>query len=117
MNKYQYILDQKIKDQLENYPNLKKYVEHYIETDGEPEDEGCISNLVCYFKLQCLNHNLNEAKTFKWDNKTSEDFYTWGTNSRWANTFDTYLYNNFQKLLKIGINLAEKYGDINVDKE
>lgn len=117
MNKNLYILNQKIKDQLENYPNLKKYVEHYIETNGEPENEGCISNLVYYFKLQCLNHNLNEAKVFKWDNRTYRDFYSWGHNSRWAHTFDSYLHNNFQDAVEIGINLAEKYGDIDVDKE
>jgi len=114
---YQYILNQKVKDQLANYPNLKKYVEHYAKTNGEPEKEECISNLVYYFKLQCLNHNLNEAKVFKWDNKTYRDFYSWGHNSRWANTFDTYLRYNFQDAVKIGISLAEKYGDINVDKE
>jgi len=117
MNKINSVLDQKIQDQLESYPNLKKYVEHYIETDGEPEDEGCISNLVCYFKLQCLKHNLNETKVFKWNKKISDDFYTWGTNSRWSNTFDTFLYYNFQYVVEIGISLAEKYGDIDVDKE
>ena len=117
MNKYQYILDQEIKDQLENYPNLKKYVEHYAETNGEPENEGCISNLVYYFKLQCLNNDLDEEKTFNWDNETSSDFYSWGHNSRWANTFDSYLHNNFQDTVEIGINLAEEYGDIDVNKE
>ena len=114
---YRYVLNQETKDQLENYPNLKKYVEHYAETNGKPEKEECISNLVYYFKLQCFNNDLDEEETFNWDNKTSEDFYSWGTNSRWANAFDNYLRYNFQDAVEIGIDLAKKYGDINVEKE
>ena len=114
---YRYVLNQKIKDQLENYPNLKKYVEHYAKTNGKPEKEECISNLVYYFKLQCFNNDLDEEKTFNWNNETSEDFYSWGHNSRWAHTFDNYLRYNFQDAIEIGINLAKEYGDIDIDKE
>lgn len=102
--------------ELAAYPNLNKYVASYIKNNGRSEKPGCISDLVYFFKMMCLNNNLNEEELFSWDEETATDFYTWGSNSRWANTFDSYLDSNFVICINIALDLVKQYGDIDLEK-
>lgn len=115
MNKFELTKEQT--QALTAYPNLNKYVNSFIKNNGYPEVKGCVSNLVYFFKLMCINNNLNEETLFNWDKEIAEDFYTWGSNSRWANTFACCLDAYFNKYIDIAINLAKEYGDIDIDKE
>ena len=103
---------------LKEYPNLNSYVQSFIKNNGVPEETGCISNLVYFFKKMCTKYNLDEEVLFDWDKETADDFYSWGSGSRWANTFASYLDCNFNKCIKIAIDLADEYGDLdlNLDK-
>lgn len=102
--------------ELAAYPNLNGYIASYIKNNGRPEKPGHISDLVYFFKMMCLNNNLNEEELFSWDEETATDFYTWGSNSRWANTFDSYLESNFVICINIALDLVKQYGDINLEK-
>ena len=115
MNKLELYKDQE--ETLEQYPNLNKYVNSFIENEGYPEETGHISNLVYFFKRMCIDNNLNEEELFQWTKEEADDFYTWGHNSRWANMFAYYLECNFNKCISIALALAKRYGDINLGKE
>lgn len=99
---------------LEQYPHLKQYVEKFIENDGRPDNPGYLSDLVFYFRCMIEDNGLDEDEVFGWDKNTSEDFYSWGHNSRWANTVDYYICSHFKKCIDIILQLTEDYGDINL---
>ena len=104
-------------DKLKNYPNLKRIVQSFIAHNGESEEQGCLAKFTYFFKLMCLNNNLDEDAVFGWNKETSEDFYSWGHNSRWIHTAQTYILSNFNQCVNVAIDLVEDYGDIDVDKE
>jgi len=99
---------------LEQYPHLKQYVEKFIKNNGRSDRPGYLSDLVFYFRCMIEGNDLDEDEVFGWDKHTSEDFYSWGSNSRWANTADYYIYSHFNKCIDIILQLAENYGDINL---
>ena len=103
-----------LKSKLNEYPNLKKYVESFIKNNGDSEDSECIPHFVYWFKMQCINNDLNEDSVFCWDEDYSEDFYSWGHNSRWANTAWNYILNNFALCVEIALDLAKEHGDLNL---
>ena len=108
MTKYTMSISQA--EELNKFPHLKSYVEEYIKNNGLPDQPGYISSLVYFFKRKCLDNNLSEEALFGWDEETAEDFYSWGSNSRWANTFDSCLSTHFSEYLDTAIMLAKAYG-------
>lgn len=106
-----------IKKQLENYKNLSKYAFHFEKQPYEPEHPGHLNNLIIWFRETLDNAGVDDvASYFGWDDETAEDFYTWGHNSRWAHTFYSYLINNINDALEIALDLADEFGDVDIDK-
>lgn len=99
------------REELNAFPYLKSYVEQYIENEGVFEPDYHLPKLVYFFKRMCLDNNLNEQSEFGWNEEIAEDFYGWGSNSRWSNTFDVELKDNFKAYIDVAINFAKRFGD------
>lgn len=99
---------------LAQYPHLNQYVNEYIANDGQSTTAHSLSSLTFFFKMMCINNSLDEQQLFGWDEELAEDFYSWGSNSRWANVFDAYLATNFNECIDIALDLVENYGDSDI---
>ena len=102
--------------ELEKYPNLKQAVEHFYDTDGKPEHEGCLPNLIVWIRCMCDECMNDAADFFEMPEEIKEDFWSWGHNSRWSNTFWSYLSRNFCYCVDRCIELAEDGGDFDVEE-
>lgn len=80
------ISDNKLRKELTKYKYLNQYVKYFDEHNGQSEDDDYLPKLVVYFR-RVLEDKVDLQEFFGWDNDTAEDFYSWGHNSRWANTF------------------------------
>lgn len=103
-------LNKKELKKLDQYPFLKQYVEHYKNTDGESEDPIKLPKLIVWIRM-VIPDDKDPASLFRMNNEFTEDFYSWGSNSRWANTFHTYLTFYFKRCIRICLDLADEYGD------
>lgn len=99
---------------LAQYQYLNQYVDEYITNNGQSTTVGILSSLTFFFKMMCINNSLDEQQLFDWDEELAQDFYSWGSNSRWANTFDAYLAANFNECVDIALDLVENYGDSDI---
>jgi hypothetical protein len=102
--------------ELDKYPNLKGAVEHFYDNNGKPEHEGCLPNLIVWIRKVLDIAGEDAAKFFEMSEETAEDFYSWGHNSRWANTFWCFLERHFNWCIGLCIELAERYGDYDIEK-
>lgn len=102
-------MNKDLETELEKYPYLKSYVKAFI--NDEEDTTEFIPSLIYFFKKICVDHELDEAELFEWDEETTQDFYSWGHNSRWANTFWAFLVENFDHCIEVAIWLAKVYGD------
>lgn len=103
--------------ELDKYPNLKKAVEHFYDTDGKPEHEGCLPNLIVWIRVVLDKYKSEDAaEYFDMPEKSKEEFWSWGHNSRWSNTFWCYLDNHFCWCVGLCIDLANEYGDFDVEE-
>lgn len=100
--------------ELKRFPNLKSAVEFFYQNNGESEHEGCLPNLIVWIRC-VLPEDYDAAEYFDMPDEMKEDFWSWGHNSRWANTFYCYLEDNFNYCVKKCLDLAEEYGDFDVE--
>jgi len=91
------------KKRLENFPVLKRAIEEYIVNDGLATVPGYIPNLIYYIKLL----NLDEPSFFDWDEHDTEEFYSWGHNSRYVHVLQPNVYCNFNDYLERILNYLE----------
>lgn len=103
------------KESLKKYPYLKSYVESYIENEGSADEIGKITKLTYFFKIMFMRHDFNMQALFEWDDDTTEDFFNWGHNSRWANTFEGQMEGFLEGYVDAALYLADTYGDIDLD--
>lgn len=102
---------------LDKFPVLKKAVEHFKETGGRSEEDGCIPNFVYFFKQMNFRFDQDPDEMFGWDSETKEDFWSWGHNSRWAHTACMWIDDNFEECIEKAIELAKEYGDLDLEVE
>lgn len=102
--------------ELDQYPNLKGAVEHFYNTDGQPEHEGKLPNLIVWIRQVLENESDDAPEYFEMSERQTEDFYSWGHNSRWSNTFWVFLENHFNWCVALCIDLAREYGDYDIEK-
>ena len=102
--------------ELEQYPNLKKAVESYYNNDGKPEKEGRLPNLIVWIRVMCDNCMSDATDFFEMSEDEKEDFWSWGHNSRWSNTFWSYLDRNFCYCVDRCMELAYDGGDLDVEQ-
>lgn len=100
------------KERLKAYPVLEKAVNYFMTSEGQSEESGCIPHLVYFFKQKYLDNGIDPDEMFGWDEETSEDFWSWGGNSRWSNTVTCYILSKFSKCIDIALDLADNYGDL-----
>lgn len=84
------------KKRLEQYPRLKECVEEYIELDGESKKQGYLPKLVVYVR----DMELDEPEFFGFDKEWTDEFYSWGHNSRYVHVFNPLLYENLDEYLE-----------------
>ena len=111
-------INKKVQKGMERHPNLKKYAEHFIENPYDAEHSGYLCNLVIWFRHTLEKAGIWDVPTyFKFNKYMTEDFETWGHNSRWSHTFWSYLGNKLNPALTKAIELADEFGDVDVEKE
>ena len=104
---------------LSKFPNLERYFNHFEETDGVPEMQDCLPNLIIWIRLIVEPKEgewIDPMRFFGLDDEDAEDFYSWGHNSRWKNVFWTYAQCNLKHVKEKCRELAELHGDPNVEE-
>ena len=101
---------------LDDYPNLRKCVKHFYETNGQAEHDGYLPNLIVWIRQVLDEVGEDAAERFSMPQEVAEDFWSWGHNSRWANTFWFWLHAHFFGCVEECIELAEDAGDYDVEK-
>lgn len=91
------ILSKELKERLEKYPALKRYVESFIQNGGMNPEPGLLSDLVVYIRKL----DIDVPSFFNWDYETEEDFFTWGYNSRYANVLEPLLWVNLEEYVSL----------------
>lgn len=102
---------------LNKYPNVQRYVADYIENEGMGPGGTRLPNLVVWFRETLEKNGVDVTEYFDWEDDWREDFYSWGHNSRWGNTFRNWLsYDELEYHLEAIANIAEEYGDPNIEE-
>jgi len=97
-------LSKRTLSRLDNYPQLKLAVNKFIKCDGY-EGSGLLTDLTVYIrKLE-----VDEPSLFDWSYFDSEDFYSWGHNSRYAHVLEPMLYHNLNRHVCKLLNYLEDY--------
>lgn len=95
---------------LKNYPRLKKYAIHFEKTDGDSEIDGFLPFIVIWFRDLFKEAGINDGQVpieFEMDEETSEEFWSWGHNSRYANVFSWYLLSNLDFCIDIALQIID----------
>ena len=75
---------------LAKYPELKKVVGTFLHN---PYNCSHLTDLTVYIRLL----RIDEPEFFCWDDYYTEDFYSWGHNSRYANVLEPMLWSRLNK--------------------
>lgn len=122
-----YSLTQEQKDALKDYPKLEAAINEYIELNGGSKIPGNLPLFIYWLRCKIEKYfdgdpapvtgwaevedtcetEDGETFTLNWD----EDFWSWGHNSRWANTFASWVNDNFNDMVDTAIDIACEYGD------
>ena len=105
-----YNLTKSQKEQLEQFPNLKGYVERFMVEGPSLRNT---PKLLTFFRNICNKYNLDEDEVFLWSKAVSKDFNSSGSNSRWAVAMD-YIDCHFKKCVDRALYLAREYEDNDV---
>ena len=103
--------------ELNKYPNLKKALRFYIDHEGDSEKEGHIPLFVYFFKQMYNEHDIDLDALFDWSEEISEDFWSWGHNSRWAHTGSMWIEDHLDECIELALDLANQYGDLVIPEE
>lgn len=107
-----------IDNEVVKFPNLHKYLVHFIETNGNCENPEWLPYLIVWIRYATDDCPCSsDGKLFKMDDETYCDFCSWGHNSRWKNVFWDYLVENIDNCVKDCLELAKTKGDIDVVKK
>ena len=110
-------------EKIQKYANLAKYFEHYLDTHGKAEHVNCLPNLIIWIREVLDNDSQRAADLFNMTDEEREDFYSWGSNSRWNHTFrdcldlmiDQDVDENTTVVPDILMSLAEEEGDPDIE--
>lgn len=101
---------------LDKFPNVQKYIKEYIKNDGEMSLTR-LPNLVIWFRETLEKNGVDVPEYFGWTEEWTEEFYSWGHNSRWVNVFMTWLEpDDIEEHLEEIADIAKEYGDPDIDK-
>lgn len=99
-------------EDLKKYPHLYGAVWRFVVSGGKSEEVGHIPDFVYFFKKLYTDYGIEPDEMFDWDTDTSEDFGSWGSNSRWSNTAWCWIQEHLDECIQTAIDYAEMYGDI-----
>lgn len=99
------VLSKELKERLEKYPPLKGYVESFIQDGGINPDPTLLSDLVVYIR----ELDIDVPSFFNWDYETTDNFCSWGCNSRYANVFEPLLWTNLEEYLSLLIDWFDEF--------
>ena len=103
-------VDEKQMGELNKFPHLKEAIEHtFINKDY---DDSKLSPMAVWFRLMEDNNGADVISCVDWDEETLDEFYSWGSNSRWAMVFEPDMMDNAGVRIEDAIYLAQEYGDI-----
>ena len=102
-------------EDLAKYPHLWKAVQHFYQNDGRPEHIGHLPNLIVWIR-HFVENEEDVAQRFDMPEEVAEDFYGWGHNSRWANTFWWWTRLHFFGVVVNCLDIAETHGDFDVEQ-
>jgi len=92
------------KNRLKDYPALQEVVSNFIESDGWNHNLGYLTPLTVYIRKL----NIDEPSLFDWDEETTEDFYSWGHNSRYGNVLEPQLVWDLDKHVRAILDYLDK---------
>lgn len=96
--------------ELNKFPHLKEAIERtFITVDY---DVTKLSPMTVWFRLMEDIKGADVIAFVDWDEETLDEFYSWGSNSRWANVFEPDMMDNAGVRIEDAISLAQEYGDI-----
>lgn len=102
---------------LNKYPNVQRYVADYIETEGAGPGGTRLPNLIIWIRETLERNNIDVTEYFDWADDWREEFYSWGHNSRWGNTFIHWLSSDeLEYQLDAIANIAKEFGDPNIEE-
>ena len=108
---------------MKQYPNLQRYLNHFIWCDGKPEHEGCYPNLIIWIREALNDDQWAIVDYLDMDEDEQEEFGSWGTNSRWGHVVAPILSNligdeNWKDswLTDVLLQIAEDNGDPDVEQ-
>lgn len=107
MKKYTLTAEQA--ETLKQYPVLNAVITEYIMLDGGSVMPGHLPTYIFWLRRHLNNVDIDEF--LGWDETWQDDFYSWGSNSRWANTFTAWVNSHFSDMVDNAIYLAKEYGD------
>lgn len=100
-----------LESEARKYPNFHTYATHFINDDGDSEDDKFFPKLLVWIRKATDDWPTD----FKMDDETYLEFTSWGHNSRWMNVFWRYMINNIDHVIGVCIELAQKNGDVKID--
>lgn len=102
---------------LNKYPNVQRYVADYISNEGAGPGGTRLPNLIIWFRLTLEENGVDIPRFFDWDDEFTEEFYSWGSNSRWGNAFRGWLSTEeLEYQIDTIVKIAETFGDPDVDE-
>jgi len=117
-------MEQETLKRIGNRKNLKKYAEHYEKEHGQSEFAGMLPCLIVWFRDLFRTAGIDDGQVpmlfgYDEDSEEAEDFWTWGHNSRYANTFSFWVDDDLDYAVNMGLDLIEQYelGDFDPDIE
>lgn len=103
---------------LRKHKHLFKYAKQFCKYHRATDGKGHYTSLIVWFRDRFDAAGINDvAEYLDWDDEMAEDFYSWGSNSRWGHVFSPWLYDNTDEALSIALNLADEFGDVDVVKK
>jgi len=107
-------------EKLEKYPNLKKYSLSFEKTGGREEVDGFLPYLVIWFRDLFEKAGIDDSEVpiiCDMDDETAEDFWSWGHNSRYANTFTYWLVSDVDFAVNMALEIIENNNLVNFDPD
>ena len=106
-------------EDITKYPNLERYFNHFDDTYGQKENKESLPYLIVWVRLLVEPEEgewTDPTIFFEMDDDETEQFFSWGSNSRWKNVFWDFALNNIDLVKDKCLELAGKYGDPNVEE-
>lgn len=107
-----------ITERLKKHPFLNKYVEHFIKSNGKSEKSGWLPFLTIWFRelfKACEIYDEDVPELLGWDEETSEDFWSWGHNSRYNHVFWSWLNDDIENAVSSAFEIMDHYNHSDFD--